>query len=380
LRLNESDNNNSIDTKSKPTASLKQATGNNGSFNKNNTTLSYNALNTGILNIGNSLNIKNISPELGENSKKAFSIEGVQNTAFNKNNDIIELNTLPILYNKNLLATNASLPDLYFNNRGKKSFTTVEPISINREKGLAINQLVIPIIEPVQKKSKWWLSMFGVVTADRISSTFYLYDIENKRDTFSYNIGNGLSVGKRFGKWEFQTGISYVSKKFPLELRVFGGSLSKGYYEEKLKSLSFDIASIPLNFNYHFFETKKWRLFTQLGFSFNTILYSQQDREAIGALARNSLRSSSYYYAFNEYSKGLLEKNIFSSDVLTNIHYFTANLGVGAELNIGSYMSLFTRGGIEAHVGRPSIGTLNDRINTMSVQSGIKVNLSKGSF
>jgi hypothetical protein len=376
----ENENNKPIEATSKPTANLNLKSTPKKAIGFNNTIIAYNALNNSALNTNNSFNInKQIAPE------EAVSTEGGAKTS-SENAKLAILDALPILKNENLFAINTDLPNLYFKNdkSNKTTVGVVEPISTLRSKGLTINHLLAAgkASEMSQKKSKLWLSMFGIGSFDKLNTSYVDRGRDNKRETSSYNIGQGLNVGYRLGKWDFQSGVAVSSKSFEPNIRVVGGSVTKGFYEEKINKLEFDIASIPLNVNYHFIDNSKWRIFSYIGASFNAILYSKENREIVGTITKSSsgLRSNSSDYVLNNYEQGLFEKQLLRTDAITNIHYFTANFGVGTEYKITPVLTLYTQAGINKHIGRPSIGTLNDRINSMSAQFGLRVNVGKYSF
>lgn len=244
-------------------------------------------------------------------------------------------------------------------------------------------KLVLP--KQTEKKTKWRLNIFGLPVVDKIES-YYL--VNRDMDTLKQvlpNLGAGIAAGYKKGRWEVETGLTYLDKKYDLpDVLVVSGNLRTGYSKEKALNVRLSIVSIPLSVNYTVKETRRLSLYARLGTALNTILKTKEDKYNEAIIGQNSAftpqKPNLDEYEPNVYPKGILEKDFFKNGKWINggikdNTYLTANAGIGIEYRLTNKTDIYIQPTYDYHFSKRGIGTLNDRIHSFSVQGGVKTKL-----
>ena len=244
-------------------------------------------------------------------------------------------------------------------------------------------KLVLP--KQTEKKTKWRLNIFGLPIVDKVES-YYL--VNRDMDTLKQvlpNLGAGIAAGYKKGRWEVETGLTYLDKKYDLpDVLVVSGNLRTGYSKEKALNVRLSIVSIPLSVNYTVKETRRLSLYARLGTALNTILKTKEDKynEVTNAQSTASApqKPNLDEYEPNVYPKGILEKDFFKNGKWINggikdNTYLTANAGIGIEYRLTNKTDIYIQPTYDYHFSKRGIGTLNDRIHSFSVQGGVKTKL-----
>ena len=237
----------------------------------------------------------------------------------------------------------------------------------------------------VEKKAKWRLNIFGLPIADMISYNYNKSRAKITENQIVSNLGAGVAFGYKNNNLEVETGLSYLDKKYYLpNVEFISGNFRGNYKVEKPLSIRLSILSIPLSTNYTFKETHRWRFYTRLGMALNTIWKSKEElfvesSNTTGAAPANTINNYGQYEP-NVYPKGILEKGFFKDGVWLNgglkkNTYITANAGIGVEYRLTHKMDVYLQPTYDYHFSKRGIGTLDDRINSFSVQGGVKMKL-----
>ncbi len=238
----------------------------------------------------------------------------------------------------------------------------------------------------VEKRAKWRLNIFGLPIADMVSYNYVKSRTKETEHQIASNLGAGVAFGYKKNKWEIETGLTYLDKKYNLpNVEVTTGSFLRGLKTEKPLSVRLSIISMPLSINYTFKETYRWRFYARLGAALNTILKS---KEEIFVETSNSISSANGpntsnnlgQYEPNVYPKGILEKGFFKDLVWLNgglrkNTYLIANAGIGIEYRFTNKTDIYLQPTYDYHFSKRGIGTLDDRINSFSFQGGVKIRL-----
>ncbi len=244
--------------------------------------------------------------------------------------------------------------------------------------------LTFPI--SVEKKAKWRLNIFGLPIADMISYNYNKSRTKITENQIVSNLGAGVAFGYKKNKLEVETGLSYLDKKYYLpNVEFISGNFRGNYKVEKPLSIHLSIVSIPLSTNYTFTKTHRWRFYTRFGVALNTIFKSKEElfvETSNTTVASPSPNTTNNYgqYEPNVYPKGILEKDFFKDGVWLNggfkkNTYLTANAGLGVEYRLTNKTDIYLQPTFDYHVSKRGIGTLDDRINSFSVQGGVKIKL-----
>ncbi len=317
------------------------------------------------------------------------SLDGVQKPtaeALNQEKKSFEaFNTVPLIQTS-ALAFNEAKGNLLIkkNSLNSENIASAEPVAIIRPKSLTITALYDePALLKMPKKNKWWrLGIFGGYTGDYVTSSYMHQGNLTEWGNLSNNKGAGLSLGRKKGKVEFEIGVAYNKKSYKTTLpeEIITGSVVTGKSDRTAlpQIVNLDIVRVPLSINYSFKEFGRWQLFASLGTSFNAATtidikhYEVKDATAFKAQALN-LRSSSALPEYGKPFKLVFEKNV-------NNFYFSALAGVGIEYKLTPFLSTYFQPSVEKQFGKYGIGSRKDKVNSLNVQAGLKMRITKEKF
>lgn len=197
---------------------------------------------------------------------------------------------------------------------------------------------------------------------------------------FAGGYGGGISIGLKTGKLELETGVIYSSTYYTpdsVNVEFNRGSLGQGgYVGEGIYAAQLDFVKIPLNAKYDLINWSegKWRAYVLGGLSFNAAIQKNFLSRQYKIENRNNQREIASEL-FSEVKSpdypGLLEEG----GKLQGNHFFTANIGLGLERLLGNRWSIFAQPVYQHQFSGAQIkGPDNDRMNTLSLQFGTKVN------
>jgi hypothetical protein len=253
---------------------------------------------------------------------------------------------------------------------------STQSIAVLRPNALTIAQMYdAPIIPQLAKKDKWWrLGIFSNSGVSNVSSSYVYKDDTKKWNFWSLSKGIGLVVGIRKKKVELETGLAYNTLKYEpnlpseiLEGRLFNGP---AFSTQLTKEVDLGIVNVPINIKIHLEDSKRWHLYTMAGVSFNASVKMETanfEPTSFDVGAANSRSSKDRDFpVYGEPYKISLNKNV-------NNFYYTANLGMGVEYKITPVHSVYVQPQYERQFGKSAIGSRGDRINSMTVQGGVKM-------
>lgn len=236
----------------------------------------------------------------------------------------------------------------------------------------------------VEKKAKWRLNIFGLPLADMVSYNYSLKRTKITEKEIAANLGAGIAFGYNKGRVEIESGLTYLDKKYGLpNVEVIRGNFRNSYTVEKPQYLHLNIVSIPLSINYMAKETMRWRFYARVGAALNTI-FSSKEEQFVETTSNSSnsqapAQSNISEYEPNVYPKGVFRKDFFKDGKwyggFKENAYLTANAGVGVEYRLTNKLNIYVQPTMDYHIGKNGIGSLNDRINSFSVQGGVKMNI-----
>lgn len=236
----------------------------------------------------------------------------------------------------------------------------------------------------VEKKAKWRLNVFGLPIADMVSYNYSLKRTKITEKEIAANLGAGIAFGYNKGRVEIESGLTYLDKKYGLpNVEVIRGNFRNSYTVEKPQYLHLNIVSIPLSINYTAKETMRWRFYARVGAALNTIFSSKEEQfvESTSNFSNAPASAQNNYseYEPNIYPKGVFQKGFFKDNKwyggFKENAYLTANAGIGVEYRLTNKLNIYMQPTMDYHFGKNGIGSLNDRINSFSVQGGVKMNI-----
>ena len=230
------------------------------------------------------------------------------------------------------------------------------------------------------------VSIFGTLDYNRIITPSFKRLRMEGFDRYEAGYGGGLLFGMRWKKWELQTGAYYSAKHInPEPVKHVEGSFRDAYLGESLKEYHFNTINIPLNFNYELFNRNDWRIYATAGASMSFVFQAKYDVVLVKGKSANGyglssagsvLTPSTHRTALDQvkFPEGLFDGGSFSENT-----YFSANIGFGVERSLMNRWSIFAQptyhqGFIYLNEG---LGPFNDKINTMSFFTGVRVQINK---
>lgn len=259
------------------------------------------------------------------------------------------------------------------------------------------NQWLIPdsfsSITPVKGRENRDMGQFftGVIVLD-YNFVMTPFDVDFQEQAYSrgsYGYGLGFAYSRKKGHWEYGLGVSYhqVTYKPRALIEIFDGSVSEGgYFAEAISRITLNTIHIPLTVRHHVVDKGRFGMFVSGGGAVRMTMTSFYDyqRQFVAAAEMLIFPDIANYQqpspqrtaaAVDTESKlsqrpqpaGLLEGGNFNEN-----HYFTAQLGAGLIYQTGQRHALFAEGILQHRLFSPEIGPNRDRINTFSLQFGIR--------
>ena len=275
----------------------------------------------------------------------------------------------------NALATNRS--QLAMASFSPLASTLFQPLEYQRKLGISEDD-----IKPL-KQVHLRFGTAGAVNYDRIITPPTQIDQDStvSDDRYSLGYGGGFTVGFEWKRWEIETGLIYMAKKYkPLPIVYFSGNFAQGYYGEGFKSIELNIINIPLHFRYNYLLKNRWRLYALAGGSMQFVSqanYYKADQGSFNFPAPlgppvEGVRSSI------PIEDKKVEDGIFEGGSLWDNSYLSAHLGMGIERYMSERWSIFAQPTYQHslyYFNKEGLGPYTDRIHLMSILMGIKIKL-----
>ena len=336
------------------------------------------------------VNVEN-SPKVSDdkNSSASTQIKLLENNIQNKRNN----NQLDRIFSN--LSENQSNEEVN-KLRPKKGLLEVEPIQssspivlkmspVSLESFPEISQIPtlasrhIPIstrkiyINNIFDFGKWHLTLLTGLDGDNVFTPAYpRFKVpETIRNSSGFRVGFLLSEGAK--RLETGFGFIYAHKEYNAPSVTFiQGSLRDGYTTEQLQKIQLNLLQIPVFTRYNIVHKENWRLYASLGATAQVTLSANYFIVHPGFFPSSVALTGKTNSVYQNLEEGLMQGGTLIDNV-----YLSMDIGVGAEKMISRRTSLFAQSNYQSFVGHVSkgIGPYNDRISTVSFQSGVRINL-----
>lgn len=253
--------------------------------------------------------------------------------------------------------------------------TLFQPLEYYRKLGISKDDIK-PLNQPHLR-----FGTAGAVNYDRIITppTEIKRDSSISDDRYSLGYGGGFTIGFEWKRWEIETGMIYMAKKYqPLPIVYFSGNFSQGYYGEGFKSIELNIINVPLHFRYNFLLRNRWRLYALAGGALQFVSqanYYKADQSGFNFPAPLVPPSGGGTTSIDSKK---VEDGILEGGSLGDNSYLSANLGVGIERYMSERWSIFAQPTYQHslyYFNKEGLGPYTDRFHTMSILMGIKIKL-----
>ena len=187
----------------------------------------------------------------------------------------------------------------------------------------------------------------------------------------------GLNISRQNNNVAIETGIGYAQRVYqPEKVTEAFGQFSDHYFEKSLNKISYDIATIPLNFKYYFINHSHWGAYLMAGATLNLITDARYD---ISETLRQGRPSPGLYTP----SEARLDEKPFINGILNgdsfkNNYFASVGFGFGLEKKLFGSTSIYVQPSYQRHVlsADIGIGPNKDKIHTSSLQFGVKTVLN----
>lgn len=274
------------------------------------------------------------------------------------------LNPLPMITHSSVkqLKSPVSLP----------VFSKVEEIPT-----LALNSIPLTTkqiyIRNILDFGKWHLTLRAGLDGDHVSTPenqrFRLPQTE--RNSAGYQLGFLLSEGAR--RLETGFGFIYANKDYRAPAVTFiQGSLRDGYTSEQLKRIQLNLLQIPVFTRLNLVHKEKWKFYASLGavaqLTLSADYYIVHPGFFPSTVALTGKRNSFYQN---------LEEGILQGGAMFDNINLSMDANIGLEKMVAPKTGIFLQVGYQQFLGHTSkgIGPYNDRISTLSMQSGVRFKL-----
>lgn len=220
---------------------------------------------------------------------------------------------------------------------------------------------------------KWHLTLLTGLDGDNVFTPAYpRFKVpETIRNSSGFRVGFLLSEGAK--RLETGFGFIYAHKEYNAPSVTFiQGSLRDGYTTEQLQKIQLNLLQIPVFTRYNIVHKENWRLYASLGATAQVTLSANYFIVHPGFFPSSVALTGKTNSVYQNLEEGLMQGGTLIDNV-----YLSMDIGIGAEKMISPRTSLFAQSSYQSFVGHVSkgIGPYNDRISTVSFQSGVRINL-----
>ena len=253
-----------------------------------------------------------------------------------------------------------------------KSFSEISQIPTLASRHIPISTRKI-YVNNILDFGKWHLTLLTGLDGDNVFTPAYpRFKVpETIRNSSGFHLGFLLSEGAK--RLETGFGFIYANKEYNAPAVTFiQGSLRDGYTTEQLKKIQLNLLQIPVFTRFNFVHKENWRIYATLGATAQVTLSANYFIVHPGFFPSSVALTGKSNSVYQNLEEGLMQGGTLIDNV-----YLSMDMGVGAEKMISPRMSIFAQSSYQSFVGHVSkgIGPYNDRISTVSFQSGVRINL-----
>lgn len=222
------------------------------------------------------------------------------------------------------------------------------------------------------------ISMLGGLDYNRVMTPENLPAGIKSFERYSAGYRGGLmaDLGRQESRLRFGGGFIYTAKKYEVGYKRINGSFLRrgGLTTESLSDIEINILNVPIFARWDVWQGNHWSLFAQGGLALQMALqtnyYAAYPDNFPQPLGVN--RTPSRLSPLKDRNGGLLEGGNFKEN-----GFFSSQFGLGAERQMAERWSMFFQSRYEYSIGYLSsgLGPTQDRMNTFSLETGIRVRL-----
>lgn len=197
-------------------------------------------------------------------------------------------------------------------------------------------------------------------------------------DQLASGYGGWIGYAWEGPKWALRTAFAYHRKYYLPKpyTEVFDGDIQRGYFSETLRDIELNLVSLSIHAQRTISRKNRWHTYGLTGGTGHLAFQANYDRKQTyapgadpqgGEIPEPLVPSKT---SQKKYADGFFEGGNFAEN-----SYFTVDLGIGIERYLNERTSLFFEPVYQHNPFQKSLGPNRDRINTLSISTGVRVNL-----
>jgi hypothetical protein len=308
-----------------------------------------------------------------ENKNSSFTPINDQVIAENASSDVDPTSIISDLQKSEYIAITEN-----FDQNKNKTVTVDEIGSLTLDSPASEFALAFPMtISSQESKPEYALSIYGSGDINLINTPFDKLYSRASYNKEALNNSYGMSVSKKINKFEMELGLGYAHREYQPDIFREAFGLKENYYSEiSLNKISFDIATIPLNFKYHFINQSSWGAYIMAGAALNLVMnadYEKAEKKILGRPAPERYLPDEARLSEKPFIDGLLAGESFKDNYFASVVF-----GFGIQKKIYNNTSIYVQPSYQRQIlsGDIGIGPNKDKIHTSSLQFGVKTILN----
>jgi hypothetical protein len=286
------------------------------------------------------------------------------NSELNTKNEVVLVNTEAVKSNDTkAVSTNQSVVD---------ATTPIMTLQANLLTGNALDA-PINIIKPnPDKKGKWRISTFGTAALDWVTTSFVYNREQHYQKQTVANAGISALVAYRKGNIEVESGLTVNRKEYSIaNAKTVTGSFFRSYQVNEPDRLRLSIVSVPLNINVKLTERRRLNMYAQVGGAVNAIVDGFNSGQKLTTVEPTNGPAPAPQPSPDNVDLAIYSKGLINGGETKDNIFWTGHVGIGVEYKLSPKTSLFLQPTASFMLDK-GVGSLNDRINSYSIQGGAK--------
>jgi hypothetical protein len=231
----------------------------------------------------------------------------------------------------------------------------------------------INIIKPnPDKKGKWRLSAFGTAALDWVTTSFVYNRVQHYQKQGVPNAGINALVAYKKGKIEVESGLMVNQKEYSIaNAKTVTGSFFRSYQVNEPDRLRLSIVSVPLNINVKLKERRRLNVYAHVGGAINAVVDGFNSGQKLTTVEPNNGPAPAPPASPDNVDLAIYSKGLINGGETKDNIFWTGHVGIGVEYRLSPKTSLFLQPTASFMLDK-GIGSLNDHINSYSIQGGAK--------
>lgn len=240
-------------------------------------------------------------------------------------------------------------------------------MSVSFDRNISSAQVALQSVKYPATGSNFRLGIFGVTAIDQYST-----DIEGQPkepSTYGLAVGGGLSLSWQLNQFEIETGAAYNSIKSIHSQNELAENLALNKFNNLGEENSEKYLRLPIALKYLLPTNSSWKFYALGGGNVHINLGGQNDVLSTASATFPGFGAKISNQPITETDPSKIQDSFF------NRLYYTANIGLGIEKQLGKRVSVFAQPEYYHQLFKPAIANDKGQINTFAISVGVKTKL-----